>query len=53
LPQSGNFGAAGALQDCRSMGGKGGTAVPPNDWELVCNKNSPNNRRIIAKLFIK
>jgi hypothetical protein len=24
-----------------------------NDWELVCNKNSPNNRRIFAKLFYK
>jgi hypothetical protein len=23
-----------------------------NDWELVCNNNSPNNRHIIAKLFI-
>ena len=22
-------------------------------WELACNNNSPNNRRIIAKLFIK
>jgi len=24
-----------------------------NDWELVCNKNPPNNRRNLAKLFIK
>jgi len=24
-----------------------------NDWELECNINSPNNRHIVAKLFIK
>jgi hypothetical protein len=52
------------LQNYLLNGGNGSSPLTPpcpfrklpileSDWELVCNNNSPNNRHIIAILFMK